>query len=112
MIHCPVSSQIWNWVNALEGVSFDISSLESLWDSCQTGDQSVRRLRIALCGTICWGIWGERSRLTFDTDSSAKPICALIAHIYALFLYWIGGMVSGPVALPKVSQVSYDDDET
>jgi hypothetical protein len=81
-------------VNGLAGITFDTTSLSSLWDN-----YSQSRQQISLCGALCWGIWSERNSLTFR-DTTPKTVCSLIAHIYIMFLCWTSGRVSRTVALP------------
>jgi hypothetical protein len=86
----------WDW-------HLNLTSLDELWEGCQTLTGNELRNHLTLLGALLWVVWGEINRLTFTPDTSIKPTRSLTALICSHIILWTGGRVGGPVILPEAT---------
>lgn len=102
-LQCPQTQLLWSWVHSQGDWHLNLTSLDELWEGCQTLTGNELRNHLTLLGALLWVVWGERNRLTFTPDTSIKPTRSLTALICSHIILWTGGRVGGPVILPEAT---------
>ncbi|KAJ4809797.1 Ribonuclease H-like superfamily protein [Rhynchospora pubera] len=88
---CSFWKRSWDLFNTHNDkqITVNLTSLDSIWDSCLALDKPKRIYAVSFFAVFCWSVWLERNKKAF-TDTKGLSFTTLVYSINHNFHLWTG----------------------